>query len=223
MPPPGAPPDDALLAAIAEGLPAGINLELDGRWVAMLSYKMKTYALLDGEGRVTLRGSAFRSRGIEPFQRRLIQEIVSLLLAGRGADVKAVIDRWLGDFAGHRVPVRDFARTETLHENLEVYRDRVSAGQRPVSAPYELAATAGRPWQPGDQISYYVTGRGAHVPVSERTKLAAAWDAAHPDENLEYYQAKVQEIWDRFRPFVDHDGLWPCIDEPEPSPQLSLF
>jgi hypothetical protein len=59
--------------------------------------------------------------------------------------------------------------------------------------------------------------------VSGRAKLAAAWDPAHPDENLEYYQAKVQEIWDRFRPFVDHDGLRPCVDEPGPSPQLSLF
>src|SRR5205823_452481 len=72
-PPPGhAPEDDArLLDAVAAGLPAGITLELDGRYPAMFSYKMKTYALLDERGRVTLKGSAFRSRGLEPFQRRL--------------------------------------------------------------------------------------------------------------------------------------------------------
>jgi len=223
VPPAGAWPDDVLLAGIAEGLPAGIQLELDGRYDAMLSYKMKTYALLDAEGRVNLRGSAFRSRGLEPFQRRLIEEVVRLLLLGRGADVKAVIDRWLDAFAAHGVPVRDFARTETLQESIEAYRGRVSAGERSVSAPYELAAVAGRPWQPGDQVSYYVTGRGARVPVNERAKLAIAWDPREPDENVEYYQAKVQEIWDRFRPFVEHDGLRPYVEPPEPSPQLELF
>ena len=61
-----------LIDAVAAGLPAGITLELDGRYPAMFSYKMKTYALLDERGRVTLKGSAFRSRGLEPFQRRLI-------------------------------------------------------------------------------------------------------------------------------------------------------
>src|SRR5882724_1494993 len=98
-PPPGhAPDDDArLLDAVAAKLPAGITLELDGRYPAMFSYKMKTYALLDERGRVTLKGSAFRSRGLEPFQRRLIDELVRLLLAGRRADAQAVVDRWLGD------------------------------------------------------------------------------------------------------------------------------
>src|SRR5207245_1907839 len=80
--------DDArLLAMVAEKLPPGITLELDGRYPAMFSYKMKTYALLDDRGRVTLKGSAFRSRGLEPFQRRLIDELVGLLLRGRRSGV----------------------------------------------------------------------------------------------------------------------------------------
>src|SRR5438132_7164281 len=153
---PGA--DDRLLERIAAGLPDGIQLELDGRYAAMFSYKMKTYALLDERGRVTLKGSAFRSRGLEPFQRRLIDELVRLLLAGRRADAKAVVDRWLGDFAAHRLDVRVFARTETLQESLEVYRERLAAGLRPAAAAYELAAASGRPVQPGDQISYCVAG-----------------------------------------------------------------
>src|SRR5437667_342155 len=94
-------------------------------------------------------------------------------------------------------------------------------GPPPVSAVYELAATAGRALEPGDQISYYVTGRGAGVAVNEHAKLASQWDPTRPDENLEYYQAKVREIWERFRPFTEFDGLRPYVDEPEP--QLSLF
>jgi hypothetical protein len=78
--------------------------------------------------------------------------------------------------------------------------------------------------QPGDQVSYYVAGRGAAVAVNERAKLLSAWNPARPDENVEYYQAKVLEIWERFRPFTEWDGLRPYSDDPEPNdPQLSLF
>jgi hypothetical protein len=45
---------------------------------------------------------------------------------------------------------------------------------------------------------------------------------ARPDENVEYYQAKGREIWDRFRAFAEFDGLRPPAPE-EPSAQLSLF
>jgi DNA polymerase I len=166
MPPPGhSGADEALLERIAQDLPEGIQLELDGHYAAMFSYKLKTYALLDGQGRLSLRGSAFRSRGLEPFQRRLIEEIVGLLLTRRGPDVKAAVD----------------------------------------------------------QISYYVAGRGAGVTVNESAKLVAAWNPERPDENAEYYQAKVLEIWERFRPFVDNDSLRPPTEETEGSPQLSLF
>ena len=225
MPPPGhsGDADTALLERVAADLPAGITLELDGRYAAMFSYKMKTYALLDARGRLNLKGSAFRSRGLEPFQRRVIEEIVRLLVAGAAADAKAVIDRWLADFAAHRIDIRTFARTETLQEPLEVYRERVAGGMRAPSAAYELAAAGGRPVQPGDQISYYVTGRTARVPVNEAAKLASMWDREHPDENVEYYQSKVVEIWQRFRRFTEIDGLIPYAEDEADSAQLSLF
>ena len=225
MPPPahGAADDARLLDAVAATLPPGITLELDGRYPAMFSYKMKTYALLDERGRVTLKGSAFRSRGLEPFQRRIIDELVRLLLANRRADTKTVVDRWLADFAAHRVDVRAFARTETLQESLEVYRERVAGGLRPISAAYELAAASGRPVQPGDQISYYVAGRTARVAVSDVAKLASQWDPMRPDENVEYYQSKVLETWQRFRRFAEQDGLVAYVDDEPESPQLSLF
>ncbi|HEY3064658.1 MAG TPA: DNA polymerase domain-containing protein [Methylomirabilota bacterium] len=219
----GADDDDALVERLMADLPPGINLELDGRYAAMLSYKMKTYALLDGRGRLTLRGSGFRSRGLEPFARALIREIVQLLVLGRPKDVKAVIDRWLADFAAHRVPLQAFARTETLQDSLDTYRERVQAGARNPSACYEVAAASGRAFIPGDQVSYYVSGRGARVAVSECARLADLWDAAAPDENVEFYQSKVVEIAERFRPFLDYEGLRPYIEDVPEDPQLSLF
>ncbi len=82
---------------------------------------------------------------------------------------------------------------------------------------------SGRPVQPGDQISYYVAGRTARVAVNETAKLASSWDRARPDENVEYYQSKVIETWERFRRFTEQDGLVPYMDEAQESPQLSLF
>src|SRR3989449_385315 len=215
--------DDGLLERIAAGLPEGIQLELDGRYAAMFSYKMKTYALLDERGRLRLKGSAFRSRGLEPFQRQIIEEIVHRLVLGRRTEARAIIDRWLEDFAAHRVEPRAFARTETLQESVETYREKVRAGARATSAAYELAGASGRSVQPGDQVSYYVTGRGPNVAVNEYAKLASQWDPARPDENVEYYQEKVREIWDRFRAFAELEGLRPPVEEPEPSTQLMLF
>jgi hypothetical protein len=98
----------------------------------------------------------------------------------------------------------------------------VRTGQRHASAAYELAAASGRPWQPGDQVAYYIAGRGAGVAVASHAKFLSAWDPAGPDENVDYYQAKVREVWERFRPFVEHEGLRPPADEAE-SPQLTLF
>jgi len=122
------------------------------------------------------------------------------------------------------VPVRQFARTDTLQDTVEAYQERVRAGLRAPSAGYELALATGRVCQPGDQISYYVAGRSRNVVVNECARLAAEWDPARPDENVEYYQGKVLEIWDRFQRFTEQDGLLPFRDEPEENTaQLSLF
>ena len=50
-------------------LPEGIEVEFDGEYRAMFSYKMKNYALLDERGEIVIKGAALKSRGLEPFQR----------------------------------------------------------------------------------------------------------------------------------------------------------
>ena len=71
MPPPDAADDrgaDVLLEQVAAIMPEGIRLEIDGRYAAMFSYKMKNYVLLDDAGEFTIRGSGLRSRGLELFR-----------------------------------------------------------------------------------------------------------------------------------------------------------
>jgi hypothetical protein len=62
------------------------------------------------------------------------------------------------------------------------------------------------------------------VVVNEQARLATEWDASRPDENVEHYQGKVLEIWNRFRRFTEIEGLVPYHDDPaEDEAQLLLF
>lgn len=207
--------ENALVGELSRVLPEGIRLELDGRYPAMLSYKIKNYVLLDEHEKLTIKGSGLRSRGLELFQRNWMEEMFRLLLTGRREEIPALVERYLQNFADHRVPVREFMKTETLQDSLDTYRDKVRAKKRNPAAAYELALQAKRPYQPGDQISYYVTGQGLKVKVNEAAKLASQWDPTSPDENIEYYQAKVRELWDKFSPLVEQDGLVPVREEAE--------
>ncbi len=103
-------------------------------------------------------------------------------------------------------------KTETLQESLGVYRQKLQAGARNVGAAYELAQASSRSYQPGDQVSYYVTGESKRVSVNEAAKLAAEWSPDAPDENTAYYVAKLQELYEKFRPLIEQDGLSPVVE-----------
>ncbi len=210
--------EERLLADLAAVLPEAIQLELDGRYPAMFSYKMKNYVLLDAKGKLLIKGSGLRSRGIELFQRQWMEEMFRLLLTGRRDEIPALVKRWEEDFQAHRVPVKQFMKTETLQDSLPAYQEKLKAGTRNVSAAYELALRSSRPYQPGDQVSYYVAGDGFRVKVNETAKLATSWDPRAPDENTAYYLGKVRELYDKFRLLIEQEGLVP-VTEDEAAPQ----
>jgi DNA polymerase elongation subunit (family B) len=120
--------EDALIAELAAILPAGIQLELDGRYPAMFSYKMKNYVLLDPRGKLLVKGSGLRSRGIELFQRKWMEEMFRLSLTGRRAEIPDLVARWEDDFRTHRVPVKEFMKTETLQESLDRLSGQAQGG-----------------------------------------------------------------------------------------------
>jgi DNA polymerase, archaea type len=199
---------ESLLEAIAGSLPEGIKLEIDGRYPAMFSYKMKNYVLIDDTGELTIRGSGLKSRGLERFQRRFMEEMFRLLLEDRRAEIPELLAASKSRIASHQMPIRDLMKTDTLQDSLEVYRQKISGKRRNVAAAYELALKASRPYNSGDQISYYVTGKGLRVKVNAAAKMVAEHDPANPDENVEYYQAKLDELHAKFKPYIDKSGLF---------------
>jgi DNA polymerase elongation subunit (family B) len=205
-----APPDvrtpedeERLLSGMSRVLPEGISLELDGRYRAMFSYKMKNYVLLDEAGRLSITGSGLRSRGLELFQREWMEEMFLYLLRGEPQEIRELTRRYAEAFEQHKFDVRQFMKTETLQDSLETYREKIRGGKRNPAAAYELALRSARPYQPGDQISYYVSGAAKKVKVHEAAKLASEWDPKNPDENVEYYKAKLVELSEKFRPFFE--------------------
>jgi DNA polymerase elongation subunit (family B) len=66
---------EVLLEKVGGVLPAGIELEYDGRYEGMFCDQAKHSALYDGK-KVIIRGSALRSRGIEPYLKKLDRKSV---------------------------------------------------------------------------------------------------------------------------------------------------
>ena len=195
--------EEKLIQGLADMLPPGIDLELDGRYPAMFSYKMKNYALLDKKGRLLIKGSGLRSRGLELFQRQWMEQMLLLLLKGEQEKIPALYQRYFEDIEQHRMDISLLMKTESLQDSLETYQMKVRAKKRNPAAPYEIALRSERPYQPGDQISYYVTGKGARVKINENCKLASQWNPKSPDENVEHYKTKLKELYEKFRPFIE--------------------
>jgi hypothetical protein len=153
---------------------------------------------------------------LELFQREWLEEMLTLLLKGEKEKIPEPYARYADDVAYHRKDISWLAKTETLQDSLENYQAKVKAKKRNAAAPYELALKADRRYQAGDKISYYVTGSKAKVKISANCKLASEWDAKNPDENVEHYQAKLKELYDKFKPWIEGDGA------ANPQPELAL-
>jgi DNA polymerase elongation subunit (family B) len=193
----------SLIDRISASLPQGINLVSSGRFRKMMSYKKKNYALLEPDGLLTIKGSSLISRSMERFLRRFIRNAISRLLDGDIAGLHALYGSIYHDLVSHHWEASDFCRTETIHDSFAIYERDVGDGKRNPSASYEVARQAGRVIKPGDRISYYVTGTSAAVKISENCSLAEEWDQNFPDENTQYYLARLNEATTKFEPFFE--------------------
>ncbi|UCG14116.1 MAG: DNA polymerase II [Deltaproteobacteria bacterium] len=191
-----------LVERLSQSLPAGIEVEMAGMYRAMFSYKKKNYALLDEQGNVVIRGSALRSRGMEKYLREFLSRMIRLLLEGKGEEVYPLFDLYLGRIERHEMGISWLAKTETLTESLESYQTKVGAKKRTPAATYELALASGRPYRAGDQISYYVTGKKKQLRVYENCKFISDYDPDQPDDNVAYYQNKLNNLLKKFQEFL---------------------
>lgn len=205
---------DELLALVGNILPAGIGLEYDGTYDAMFCYKAKNYALA-ANGEVTLRGSALRSRGIEPYLKRLSDRLIAHLLGVSADSPAAEIERLRRQIATRELPVADLAKAESLSQNPEAYQQWVVGGGKPRRAAAEVALLMNPRPRMGERVSYYIGAKGkGQTSDWQRARPLAAYDAATAPYDPVYYLQKIDDWLERYGRFA---GIRPQTAQQEMS------
>ncbi len=188
----------AFRKSFAASLPAGIDIEFDGEYAAMFSYKMKNYALLTAQGEIIIKGAALKSRGLEPFQRTFLKDMIRLKLEGRDLELPDLKTRYEAGIRNREWPVSRLSKTETLQDAPATYVAKIDGKGRGRNAAYELALKSGRDYRAGDQVSYYVSGTKKSVAVFSSARLVSEWNPVERDENVPYYLAKLDALYEKF-------------------------
>lgn len=200
---------DALLALVAPILPAGIELEFDGRYAAMFCYKAKNYALYDGR-KVTIRGSALRSRGTERYLKHLTDQLIHFLLGVSPESPLVLLEDYRKKLIALALPVQDLARSESLSQSPEAYERFVAEGGKPRRAVAEAALQLTPRPKMGDRVKYYVTAR-SHGRINDwqRARPLSLYDPVGAPYDADYYVEKLNEWLDRY-------GSYLGVKQPEP-------
>lgn len=176
-----------VVAEVGALLPPLVQLEFEGRYAAMLSHEPKNYALLGYDGRLTLRGVAFRSSRAEPFGEAFLRRAAGRLLAG---DVVGVREAYVEAVTGLRArtyTTYDVSARVRLTKSPEEYRE--TRGNRR-ELPYEAMLFAGRTrWRRGERVRVYRARHGRAGLAIERD------DAARDprDYDVEHYVRVLRE------------------------------
>jgi DNA polymerase I len=186
---------ETLLEQIAPLLPPGIELECDGSYQAMFCYKAKNYALYDGR-KIILRGSALRSRGIEPYLQRLTDRFIRHQLGAGAESPLALVEEYRGRLAERSLPVAELAKSESLSQNPDVYERFVEAGGKPRRASAEAALQL----VPRPRMG---TVREKGRPADwQRARPVSLYDSKTAPYDPDYYLAKLDDWLERYGPFL---------------------
>jgi len=189
---------DALLGLVASVLPPGIELECDGRYPAMLCYKAKNYALYDGQT-ITLRGSAFRSRGIEPYLQRLTDRLIHYLLGVAPESPLGLLEDYRQRITHREVPVAELAKSENLSQPPDAYEALMAQVGKPRRPAAEAALQLSPRPTMGERVSYYITpktkGRTADW---QRARPLALFDPVAAPYDPFYYTDKLDDWLRRY-------------------------
>ncbi len=202
-------PDD-LLALVAPILPEGIELEYDGRYEAMFCYKMKNYALYDGK-KITLRGSALRSRGMEPYLKKLSNQLITFLLGVSPESPVVLLEDYRQRLAVRAMPVEELAKSETLNQNPEAYERFMAEGGKPRRASAEAALQLTPRPRMGERVSYYITAKAKGKTSDwQRARALALHDASAAPYDPGYYTDKLDDWLERYGSFL---GVKPAVSD----------
>lgn len=199
-----------LLERVKRVLPDGIDLEFNGSYPSMFCYKAKNYALYDGK-KVTIRGSALRSRGIEPFLKDLTGKLIAFLLDASTESPVDAYRRLERQLESQQLPVAQLAKSEYLSMSPAAYERKMEQGGKPRRAALEVALARSEPLKAGDAVSYYVQpSEPGRTAAWQRARAVEDYDPDAAPYDPQYYKKKLREWWKRYEDFLPPD---PAHDE----------
>ncbi len=193
VPPAGIDNPDAeqtFIDAVAAELPEGIRLSHDGRYAGMLSLKLKTYALLAHDGAMTLKGSALRSRRMEPCLREFLTDAARLFLQD---DRDAVRERYFT--LAERMRQREVTADEIVQRGM-INDETLNKFPRLRKVINRLPQQAMQ--RSGSRLEFYERQDGELGHIDE-------WDH---DENTSYLLKRLRDVSERFRPLFPTDAAF---------------
>lgn len=209
---------DALLALVAPIMPEGIELEYDGKYAAMFCYKAKNYALYDGK-KITLRGSALRSRGTEPYLKKLTDQLIHFLVGATTESPLGRLEDYRKKLVGLGVPVAELAKSESLNQGPDAYERFIAEGGKPRRASAEAALQLTPRPRMGERVTYYISSRPPRGSDWQRARPLELYDAEKAPYDADYYTEKLNDWIERYGPFL---GLPPPVEDPH-GVQAELF
>jgi DNA polymerase I len=193
---------EQLLALVAPTLPPGIELEYDGRYTAMFCYKAKNYALYDGK-KMTLRGSALRSRGIEPFLKKLSRQLLRFLVGAASESPVLMLEELRRQFSTRALPVAEVAKSEALSMNPDAYERFIAEGGKPRRASAEAALKMNPRPRMGERVAYYITPKQkGQTSDWQRARPVELFDAVAAPYDASYYTDKLDDWVERYGKFI---------------------
>jgi DNA polymerase elongation subunit (family B) len=209
-----------IVAEVAALLPPLVQLELEGRYAAMLSHEPKNYALLHYDGALLLRGVAFRSSRAEPFGEKFLRRAIGRLLVD---DVVGVHEAYLSTVSALRrreISTHDVSSRVRLTKTPAQY---LESRERRRELGYDALFAAGRTsWSIGDRVRIYrnSAGDGALV-VEPDDEGGDASLADRRDYDVDHYTRVLRDSFAvRLARAFTHEDFAAVFADPD---QPSLF
>jgi DNA polymerase, archaea type len=198
-----------VVAEVGALLPPLVQLELEGRYAAILSHEPKNYALLHYDGTLTLRGVAFRSSRSEPFAERFLRAAIERLFADDVAGMRAVFLKAIDALRRRDVSTYDVSSRTRLGKSRDEYLATREARRE---LPYEALLAANRRWDVGERVRIYRTRESAAVVDDDHDPR---------DYDVDHYVRILREQYaTRFSRALAPDDFAAVFADPD---QLTLF
>jgi len=186
---------------IGATLPAGIRLEYESRYTAMVSHAIKNYALLSYSGELLVRGAAMRSSRSEPFGVRFLLQAFRYAMQGDIAGIVQCYRETQETLRQRRLPASDVATRMRLSKDSKTYLAKRS---KHTEAQYEALLAAGRTqWRAGERVRFYRSQQGVPVwlpdeaddasPISDEEEA----DEVEESDELPFSAASTAPLTDR--------------------------